>query len=140
METTLLNRITNNPAVLTGKPIIRGLRISVEQILKCQGKVILTGIGKSGQIGRKMSSTFSSTGTPSVFLHPAESSHGDLGVIAKTDLVIAVSYGGEAAELHAILNHISRNGIFLISLTGKPELRFPQIEKKPKQHGLFLTT
>jgi arabinose-5-phosphate isomerase len=93
---------------------------AVEAILKCQGKVIMTGIGKSGQIGRKLASTFSSTGTPAVFLHPAESSHGDLGVISKNDLVVAVSYGGEAAELHAILNHISRNGIVLISLTGKP--------------------
>lgn len=93
---------------------------AVEKILACEGKVILTGIGKSGQIGRKLASTLSSTGTPSVFLHPAESSHGDLGVISKNDLVIALSYGGEAAELHAILNHISRNGIFLISLTGKP--------------------
>jgi arabinose-5-phosphate isomerase len=92
---------------------------AVEKILKCEGKIILTGIGKSGQIARKMASTFASTGTPAIFLHPAESSHGDLGVISKKDLVIAVSYGGEAAELHAILNHLSRNDIFLISLTGK---------------------
>lgn len=92
---------------------------AVQAVLKCEGKVILTGIGKSGQIARKMASTLSSTGTPAVYLHPAESSHGDLGMISKTDLVIAISYGGEAAELNAILNYISRNGIFLIALTGK---------------------
>lgn len=92
---------------------------AVEAILKCEGKVILTGIGKSGQIGRKLASTLSSTGTPAIFLHPAESSHGDLGVISKKDLVLAISYGGEATELNAILNYISRNGIFLIALTGK---------------------
>lgn len=92
---------------------------AVQAVLKCEGKVILTGIGKSGQIARKMASTLSSTGTPAVYLHPAESSHGDLGMISKNDLVIAISYGGEAAELNAILNYISRNGIFLIALTGK---------------------
>ncbi len=99
---------------------------AVEAILKCEGKIILTGIGKSGQIGRKLASTLSSTGTPAVFLHPAESSHGDLGVVAKKDLMLAISYGGEAAELNAILNYISRNGIFLIALTGKPNSTLAQ--------------
>lgn len=92
---------------------------AVTEILNCKGKVILTGIGKSGQVARKISSTLSSTGTPSVFLHPAESSHGDLGVISKNDLVIALSYGGETAELGSLLNFISRNGVTLIALTGK---------------------
>lgn len=92
---------------------------AVEAIINCKGKIILTGIGKSGQVARKISSTLSSTGTPSIYLHPAESSHGDLGVISKHDLVIALSYGGETAELNSILNFISRNGIFLIALTGK---------------------
>jgi arabinose-5-phosphate isomerase len=92
---------------------------AVEAVLNCKGKIILTGMGKSGQVARKISSTLSSTGTPSLYLHPAESSHGDLGVISKNDLVIALSYGGEAAELNSILNFISRNGIFLIALTGK---------------------
>ncbi len=92
---------------------------AVEMILSCKGKLILTGIGKSGQIARKLASTFSSTGTPSLYLHPAESSHGDLGVMTKEDLVIALSYGGEAAELNSVLNFISRQGILLIALTGK---------------------
>ena len=92
---------------------------AVHEIIGCKGKIILTGIGKSGQVARKIASTLSSTGTPSVYLHPAESSHGDLGVISKGDLVIALSYGGETSELNSVLNYISRNGITLIALTGK---------------------
>lgn len=99
---------------------------AVDLTLKCSGKIILTGIGKSGQIARKISSTLSSTGTPSLYLHPAESSHGDLGVMGPQDLVIALSYGGEATELHAILNFISRQGIPLIALTGKPNSTLAQ--------------
>lgn len=94
---------------------------AVEAVISCKGKIIFTGIGKSGIIARKLASTFSSTGTPSVYLHPAESSHGDLGVVTKNDLVIAISYGGEAGELNAILNFVSRNGIFLIGMTGKAQ-------------------
>lgn len=92
---------------------------AVDLILSCKGKIILTGIGKSGQVARKIASTLSSTGTPSLYLHPAESGHGDLGVISKLDLVIALSYGGEASELNSVLNYISRNGLSLIALTGK---------------------
>lgn len=94
---------------------------AVELVLKCEGKVVVTGIGKSGQIARKIASTLSSTGTPSLYLHPAESSHGDLGVVATKDLVLAISYGGEASELNSIMNFISRRGINMIALTGKPQ-------------------
>jgi len=94
---------------------------AVDLILNCKGKVVVTGIGKSGQIARKIASTFSSTGTPALYLHPAESSHGDLGVMTESDLVIALSYGGETAELNTIINFISRRGIKLIALTGKKE-------------------
>src|SRR5579872_3027481 len=66
---------------------------AVQMVLDCKGKVIVTGIGKSGQVARKMASTMSSTGTPSLYLHPAESSHGDMGVISSGDLLIAFSYG-----------------------------------------------
>jgi len=93
----------------------------VDLIVACTGKVIVTGIGKSGHIGRKISSTFSSTGTPSVFVHPAESSHGDMGVIAKNDLVLAISFGGETAELTPLINYVARKDITLISLTGNPK-------------------
>lgn len=94
---------------------------AVKMILDCQGKIVVTGIGKSGHVGRKISSTLSSTGTPSVFLHPAESSHGDLGVISKNDLIVAISYGGEAAELNSIIHFANRYDIKMIGLTGKPE-------------------
>lgn len=92
---------------------------AVNAILACKGKVIVTGIGKSGLIGRKIASTLSSTGSPSLFLHPAESSHGDLGVISDTDLVLAISNSGETAELMPILNFSKRRNIPLIVLTSK---------------------
>lgn len=91
---------------------------AVELIQKTEGKLILTGIGKSGLIARKLASTFSSTGTPALYLHPAESSHGDLGLVAKTDLVLAISYGGNTPELNAILNFVARKDIPLIAMTG----------------------
>jgi len=87
----------------------------------CQGKIIISGIGKSGQVARKISSTFSSTGTPSVFLHPSESSHGDMGVISELDLVVAVSYGGESTELNHLVGYLARKGISLIGITGSPQ-------------------
>lgn len=92
---------------------------AVELILNCQGKVIVTGMGKSGQIGRKIASTMASTGTPALFVHPAESSHGDLGVVASSDVVIAISNGGESPELSDLIAYVSRKGIPLISMTGK---------------------
>lgn len=94
---------------------------SVELIQNCTGKLIVTGMGKSGQIARKLASTFSSTGTPAVFLHPAESSHGDLGIISQNDIVMALSYGGESPELSHVLAFCSRKGLPLIAMTGKPE-------------------
>ena len=91
---------------------------AVEAVLQCKGKVILTGIGKSGYIARKIASTMTSTGTNAIYLHPAESSHGDLGIITQDDIVIALSYGGESQELISILNYITRKNIKLISITG----------------------
>jgi len=92
---------------------------AVTLLAESTGKIVVTGMGKSGQIGRKIASTFSSTGTPSVFLHPAESSHGDLGMLSQNDVIIAISYGGEAVELKDILNFAARKGIPVIGLTGK---------------------
>lgn len=94
---------------------------AVEMVATCSGKVIVTGIGKSGQIARKMASTLSSTGTPSLYLHPAESSHGDMGVIAKGDLVIAFSYGGESPELAPLLSFLARKDVGLIAFTSRAE-------------------
>ena len=90
---------------------------AVDVILKCKGKLIITGVGKSGLIGAKMAATFASTGTPSFFLHPTEALHGDLGMIDKNDVVIGISYSGESEELSSILPHIKRFGAPLIGMT-----------------------
>lgn len=90
---------------------------AVDLILKCSGKLIVTGVGKSGLIGAKMAATFASTGTPSFFIHPTEALHGDLGMISKNDIVIAISYSGESEELGAILPHVKRFNIPLIGMT-----------------------
>lgn len=99
---------------------------ALQYVVECQGKVIITGIGKSGIIARKMASTMSSTGTPALFLHAAESSHGDLGVITKSDIVIGISFGGESAELEDLLKFIKRTGVKLISITGNTQSRLAQ--------------
>ncbi len=90
---------------------------AVEIILTCKGKLIITGVGKSGLIGAKMAATFASTGTPSFFLHPTEALHGDLGMISSGDVVLAISYSGESEELSKILPHIKRFNIPLIGMT-----------------------
>ena len=90
---------------------------AVEMILACHGKLVVTGVGKSGLIGAKMAATFASTGTPSFFLHPTEALHGDLGMIGKEDVVIAISYSGESEELGAILPHVKRFNVPLIGMT-----------------------
>ncbi len=92
-----------------------------ELILQCKGRVIVTGIGKSGHIGNKIAATFASTGTPAFFVHPSEASHGDLGMITANDIVIAISNSGETPELLTILPIIKRMNIGLISMTGKAE-------------------
>ncbi|UNC93551.1 KpsF/GutQ family sugar-phosphate isomerase [Candidatus Contubernalis alkaliaceticus] len=89
----------------------------VEIILSCSGRIILTGMGKSGLIGKKISATMSSLGTPSYFLHPAEASHGDLGFLTEKDVLIAISNSGETSELLAIIPSIKRIGAKFISLT-----------------------
>lgn len=93
---------------------------AVELLLACKGRVVVIGMGKSGLIGRKIAATFSSTGTPSVFLHPAEAVHGDLGMLMRDDVVLAVSYGGETEEIVALLETIKRLGLQMIALTGHP--------------------
>lgn len=93
---------------------------AVELLLACRGRVVVTGMGKSGLIGRKIAATFSSTGTPSVFLHPAEAVHGDLGMLMRDDVVLAVSYGGETEEIISLLETIKRLGLRMVTLTGNP--------------------
>jgi arabinose-5-phosphate isomerase len=91
---------------------------AIELIMKTKGKLIITGVGKSGLVGAKMAATFASTGTSSFFLHPTEALHGDLGMIGKEDTLIAISSSGESEELTKILPHIKRFDIPLIGLTG----------------------
>ena len=90
-------------------------------IQDCTGRVVVTGMGKSGHIGDKIAATFASTGTPAFFLHAAEAGHGDIGMITQADVLLALSNSGETAELIAILPVIKRLGISLIALTGKPQ-------------------
>jgi arabinose-5-phosphate isomerase len=87
-------------------------------ILGCRGRVVVSGIGKSGHIARKIASTMASTGTPAFFVHPAEASHGDLGMIQSDDVLVALSYSGESAELLTIVQVIKREGAKLIAITG----------------------
>lgn len=93
---------------------------AVQAILRVQGRVVVTGMGKSGHIGRKIAATLASTGTPALFVHPAEASHGDLGMIKAVDLVLAISNGGESDEIIAILPVLKRQGVPLVAMTGNP--------------------
>jgi arabinose-5-phosphate isomerase len=91
---------------------------AVELIHACPSRLIITGIGKSGIIGQKITATLNSTGTPSFFLHPVEAMHGDLGIVNRTDVVIAISYSGETAELNSLLGNLKRRSASLIAMTG----------------------
>lgn len=90
-----------------------------EYLMNCKGKVVLTGMGKSGHIAQKIAATFASTGTPAFFVHPAEAQHGDLGMISEKDVVIAISYSGSTAEILALIPHFIRFNIPLITITQK---------------------
>lgn len=99
----------------------QGFSEAVETILRCKGRVVVTGMGKSGLIGRKIAATLASTGTPAFFLHPAEGIHGDLGMVTGQDVVIAISNSGETEELINILPVLKRLGATIIALTGKKD-------------------
>jgi arabinose-5-phosphate isomerase len=93
---------------------------AVEIIFNCKGRVIVTGMGKSGLVGKKIAATLTSTGTPAFFMHPAEASHGDLGMITSEDVVIAISNSGETDEIIGLIPFMKRFGVTLISMTGNP--------------------
>ncbi len=97
------------------------LTAALDLIQNTQDRIIITGMGKSGHVGRKIAATFASTGTPSFFIHPAEASHGDLGMLTNKDTVIAISNGGESKELSDILIYCKRYGIPLIAITKNPQ-------------------
>ncbi len=97
-----------------------------EAILACRGRVVVMGMGKSGHVGRKIAATLASTGTPALFVHPGEASHGDLGMVASGDVVLAISNSGESDELAAILPAIKRLGVTLVAMTGRADSSLAQ--------------
>ncbi len=98
-----------------------GFVTAVDLLLGCRGRVVVSGIGKSGHVARKLAATFASTGTPAFFVHPAEASHGDLGMVTADDVFVALSNSGESEELIEILPLVKRIGAKLIAMTGRPE-------------------
>ncbi|HEX6703870.1 MAG TPA: KpsF/GutQ family sugar-phosphate isomerase [Albitalea sp.] len=94
---------------------------AVHTMLECRGRVVVMGMGKSGHVGRKIAATLASTGTPAMFVHPAEASHGDLGMVTPGDVVLAISNSGEVDELAAILPALKRVGVTLVAMTGRAE-------------------
>jgi arabinose-5-phosphate isomerase len=114
IEAEALHRLADRIA----GPMAADFARALELILACSGRVVVTGMGKSGLIGRKLAATFASTGTPALYLHPAEALHGDLGMVMRGDLVLALSSSGETSEILELLPTIKRLGVPLISLTG----------------------
>jgi arabinose-5-phosphate isomerase len=98
-----------------------GFTRAVQAMLECRGRTVVMGMGKSGHVGRKIAATLASTGTPAFFVHPAEASHGDLGMVTPGDVVLAISNSGESDELAAILPAVRRLGVTLVAMTGKAE-------------------
>lgn len=93
---------------------------AIELIAASRGRVIVSGIGKSGIIGRKIAATLTSTGTPAIFLHPVEGLHGDLGIVGRDDIAIVISKSGESDEMRALLDYLSRLGLSMVGMTGRP--------------------
>src|SRR5574344_990413 len=110
--------IEANSVLRLRNSINEGFERAVDALYNCKGRVIVTGMGKSGLIGKKIAATLSSTGTPSYFLHPAESTHGDSGIITRDDVIIAISNSGETQELLNLLPIVKRFGVTMIGLTG----------------------
>jgi arabinose-5-phosphate isomerase len=119
IEAQALAEVTKNPPT--------GFAQACRLCLACRGRIIVTGMGKSGHIARKIASTLSSTGTPSFFVHPGEASHGDLGMLVAGDLVLAISHSGETEEILALLPRIRRLALPLITITGNPKSRLAQL-------------
>jgi arabinose-5-phosphate isomerase len=115
----VLNTEAEAISALTAR-LDRGFHDACELILNCSGRIVVTGMGKSGHIGNKIAATLASTGTPAFFMHPGEASHGDLGMITAEDLVIALSNSGETSEITLLLPLLKRIGIPLLALTGNP--------------------
>jgi arabinose-5-phosphate isomerase len=121
---------------------------AVELLFQTKSRVIVTGMGKSGHVGRKIAATLASCGTPAIFIHPAEAGHGDLGMILKEDILIAISYSGETRELVDLLDYVKRTGIKLISITGDKNSKLAQysdivleakVEREAEPNGMIPT-
>lgn len=121
---------------------------AVELLFQTKSRVIVTGMGKSGHVGRKIAATLASCGTPAIFIHPAEAGHGDLGMILKEDMLIAISYSGETRELVDLLDYVKRAGIKLISITGDKNSKLgkysdivleAKVEKEAEPNGMIPT-
>ena len=104
-----------------------GFTRAVQAMLACRGRVVVMGMGKSGHVGRKIAATLASTGTPAMFVHPAEASHGDLGMVTAGDVVLAISNSGESDELAAIIPAMRRIGVTLVAMTGRAESNLGKI-------------
>ena len=129
--------------------LVDGFATALEMLRACRGRVIVTGMGKSGHVGLKVAATLSSTGTPAYFVHPSEASHGDLGMITRDDVILAFSWSGETVELGNIVSYSRRFAVPLVAVTSNPEstlgqaaevvLAMPQA-KEACPHGLAPTT
>lgn len=126
MNTRTINDLAKEVLTIEANSILRlvsnigdEFERAIDILYNCKGRVIVTGMGKSGHIGRKIAATMSSTGTPAYFLHPAESTHGDSGIVTRDDVVIAISNSGETQELMNLLPLIKRFGVKMIAMTGK---------------------
>jgi arabinose-5-phosphate isomerase len=104
-----------------GERLDENFERAVQRVLDCPGRVVVTGVGKSGAIGRKLASTFASTGTPALFLHAAEGLHGDLGMVAPGDVLVAISYSGRTGDLTGLIPIVKDMGVPIIALTGKAD-------------------
>ena len=116
-EAAAISAVGSRLSDAAGQPMVEAVQI----VLSASGRVVVTGIGKSGHVGRKLAATLASTGTPAFFVHPAEASHGDMGMIAADDVVIALSNSGEVAEVNALLTPIKRVGAKIIAITGNEQ-------------------
>ena len=116
----IAKEVLNNEAnelIKTSKNIDSSINEIINEIYNIKGKVIVTGVGKSGLIGQKIAATLASTGTPSFFIHPTEAMHGDLGMISKDDIVLAISHSGESDELSSLMPHLRRLSYKIITMT-----------------------
>jgi arabinose-5-phosphate isomerase len=108
-------------------PFQQSFAKAISLLLECNGRIVVSGIGKSGHIANKIAATFASTGSPAFFVHPAEASHGDLGMVLQSDVFLALSYSGETAELLTIVPLIKRMGAKLITMTGNPHSKLAEL-------------